>query len=109
MPYQLSSRYLAFVIAHLMDEMVLPERDWELGQALYEIRGKRLTMVVSRGGVVMEALRPQRYDALELRREFHGDGPLDDRRAEEGLFEAIRVLRENFERVDEGGALIAAF
>jgi hypothetical protein len=108
-PYPHSSHYLAFMIAHLIDEEVLPDRDWDLGQAVYELRGDRLTTIIPREGVVMDALRPERHDILELRREFHGGGALDDPNAEEGLLAAIRVLRKNFERLDEGGALVAGF
>jgi len=108
-PYPHSSHYLAFMVAHLMDEGVLPDRDWDLGQVLYGIRGKRLTTVISREGVNMANLEPKRYDALELRREFHGGGSLSDPRAEAALFDAIGVLRTNLAVLDQGGALVVAF
>jgi hypothetical protein len=61
-PYPYSSHYVAFMVAHLMDEGVLPDRDWDLEQALYEIRGKRLTTVISREGVNMANREPKQYD-----------------------------------------------
>ncbi len=107
-PYSHSSHYFAFMLAHLTDEAVLPDRDWELSKDLYEIRG-RLTDVLPRTGVVLDALHPEQYDVLELRREFHGGGRLSDPRAGEALLDAIRVLRENFQRTDEDTALVVAF
>ena len=92
-----------------MDEGALPDRDWDLSDALYELRGKRLTTVVPRKGVSLSELDPARYDALELRREFHGGGDLSDPRAEGALFDAIRVLRSNLEALDEGGAMVLLF
>lgn len=109
MPYLHSAHYLAFMIAYLMDEEVLPDRDWEQSASLREIRGKKLTDVLPREGVALEKLRAEQYDALELRREFHGGGKLDDPGAEEALLDAIRVLRENFELIDNDGALIVGF
>lgn len=87
-----------------MDEEVLPDRDPRLNSALREVRGKRTTYLVPRAGVVLEALSPEEYDILDLRREFHGGGELDDLRAGEALLDAVRVLSENFERTDEDGA-----
>ena len=107
--YPHSSHYLAFMASHLIDEEVLPDRDWDLSQALYELRGKRLTTVIPRKGVDLADLEPARYDALELRREFHGGGELSDPRAEKALFDAIRVLRTNLEALDEDGALVLLF
>jgi hypothetical protein len=46
---------------------------------------------------------------MELRREFHGGGALSDPVAGEALLDAIRVLRENFARLQDGDALIVTY
>lgn len=107
--YPHSSHYLAFIASHLMDEDVLPDRDWDLGDALYGMRGKRLTTVIPRLGVDLEGLEPERYDPLELRRQFHGGGQLSDPHAEGALLNGVRVLRANFETLDDAGALVLLF
>ena len=106
--YEHSAHYLGFITAYLRDEEKLPDRDWELGDAFFEER-KRITDVLPRAGVDLDALRVENYDLLELRREFHAGGPLTDPEAEAGLQDALRVLRENLSQIDEDGALIVAY
>lgn len=60
-----------------------------------------------RAGVDVTVLSPERFDVMELRREFHGGGALNV--AGEALLDAIRVLRENFERLQDGDALIVTY
>ena len=108
-PYPHSSHYLAFVVSHLMDEGVLPDSEWDLEQALYELRGKRLTSVIARKGANLSNLEPKRFDPLELRREFHGGGELGKDAEETALLDAICVLQSNLQSVDEGGALVLLF
>jgi hypothetical protein len=107
-PFKHSSHYLAFMLAYLEDEDLLPEKDWAMSDSLFGVRG-RLTDVISRGGVDLEKLDPARFDVLELRREFHAGGPLDDPTAGDALLDAIRVLRVNFQELDDDGALVIAF
>jgi hypothetical protein len=65
--------------------------------------------VLPRAGVDVAVLEPARFDVMELRREFHGGGALNDPVAGEALLDAIRVLRENFERLQDGDALIVTY
>ena len=106
--FDYSSHYLAFAKAYLQDEELIPDRDWPLSDSLFEIRHK-LTDVLPRTGVDLGALHPEKYDVIELRREFHGGGDLSDPIAGEALLDAIRVLRQNFELLQEGDALIVAY
>lgn len=103
-----SSHYFAFATAYLRDEGLIPDRDWPFSDGLFEIRHK-LTSVFPRTGVGLDVLRPERYDVMELRREFHGGGDLSDPLAGEALLDAIRVLRQNFELLQDGDALIVAY
>jgi len=107
-PYDKPSHYLAFVLAYLQDEGVLPDNDETLTDGLFQVRG-RLTDVLPRKGVKMEQMTPELYDINELCREFHAGGPLSHPQAGHGLLEAIRVLRENFSRLNEDAALIIGF
>jgi hypothetical protein len=97
------------MVSHLIDEGVLPDRDWAFGQALYEITDKRLTTVIPEKGVRMVDLEPERYDASALRRKFHGGGSRNDPRAEVALLDAIRVLRADLMAIDRDGALVFGF
>jgi hypothetical protein len=86
---------------------LIPDRDWPFSDSLVEIRHK--LSVFPRTGVDLDVLHPERYDVMELRREFHGGGKLSDPVAGEALLDAIRVLRQNFELLQDGDALIVAF
>lgn len=107
-PFEYSSHYLAFAKAYLQDEELLPDRDWPLSDSIFEIRHK-LTDVLPRTGVDLGLLHPERYDVMELRSEFHGGGDLNDPVAGDALLDAIRVLRQNFELLQDGDALIVAY
>lgn len=108
MPYEMASHYLAFMLAYFQDEGVLPDNHEVLTDALVNVR-RSLTDVLPKQGVDLDRLDPGSYDAESLRREFHAGGPLSDPDAGPGLLGAIRVLRENFGRLDDGGALIIEF
>lgn len=107
-PFGYSSHYLAYATTYLRDEELIPDRDWSLSDSISKARHK-LTSVFPRTGVDLDVLHPERYDVMELRREFHGGGKLSDPVAGEALLDAIRVLRQNYELLQDGDAFIIAF
>jgi hypothetical protein len=108
MAYDHAPHYLAFVMAYLRDEDLLPDRDWGLGDAFYEER-KRITDVTLRDTVELDDLRAENFDIAELRQEFHAGGPLNDPVAGEALKDALRVLQENFRLANPDGAVVVAY
>jgi len=108
MPYLHSSHYLAFMLAYLQDEGVLPDNDEPLTAGLGDLRGN-ITDVLPRRGVDVGHLDPAYYDVDDLRREFHAGGPLSDPAAGVGLLDAIGVLRSSLGQLEDDGALIVEF
>lgn len=103
--YRDDSRYFIYMTTYLRQEGAMPDRDWHLADLLNDFK-RRPADALPRGGVVPERLRPELYDMVDVRREFHSGGPLADPHAEAGFLEALRVLRLNFEQVDKGGMLL---
>lgn len=106
--YDHSSHYLAFILAYLQDERVLPDNDQALTKGLGRARNS-ITDVLPRKGIDFERLDPGRYDVNALREEFHAGGALSDPEAGDGLLDAIHVLSENFRSLGDDEALIVMF
>jgi hypothetical protein len=100
--------YIAFVAAYMEDEDVLPERDWDLSGSLTKAVDD-LVLAYPREGVEIERLSVNPEGIQTLRKEFHGDGPLNDPQAEAGLSRAVQVLREAFETMEDDQTLVLVF